>query len=123
MIRSKLVRRGVLLTVGATLFAVPATAAQAAPHASCTGLILNEATSNDTINYMYKGDSFRNQLFPGTTGNGSVDKPIERFVLSRRAKVDYYDLRTFRFLASHTNVEPGIYFKDACHLGFVYVYP
>jgi len=130
MIRFKmmrLVRRGALLAVGATLFAVPAAAAEAdsvlAAHPSCTGLILNEVTSNAQIGFYYKNDGFRNLLSPGNTWNGTVDRPIDRFQLSYPAKVDYYDLRSWRFLGSHTNVQPGIYAKDPCHLALVYVYP
>ncbi|GAB7045512.1 hypothetical protein [Catenuloplanes indicus] len=128
MIRS----RTALLGASLSLFAVLAAgsgasagtdAAVAAAHPSCTGLMLNAGPSNVGIGFFFATDanSRKRVLFGGNTMNGTVQDPINRFEIhsGQRADIDYYDLRTAAFLATHTNVGPGIYNKNVCHYASV----
>jgi hypothetical protein len=54
---------------------------------------------------------------------GNESSPITQFRIHQghTARVDYTDMRTGKFLATHHNVVAGLYNKNSCHIGVVTV--
>lgn len=124
MIRHRNVRRGVLLTLLASLCSVPVvvTGATAASAAACTGLLSNATPSVGIVGYQRKY-GYTATIIAGETTNQNAADPVDRFRIfpGGVATVVYYDLVTGAYLATHHNVIPGNYWKNICHWAIVTV--
>lgn len=120
MIHLKMVRRGLLRLLVATLFAALAVVV-GAPSASadprCTGQITVLRASDPGANI---GIVFANggtdSVDPGLSASGPERDPIVKFIVwpNQFAIADYFDLRSGQYLGTHT-VRPGVYDKNPCH--------
>jgi hypothetical protein len=124
MVHSTLARRGVVLTLLATLLSALAVVAgtTAASAAACTGKITNLASSHAGIAYYRNNVSYG--LLRTETRTGSVSNPINAFWIPSAARVEYYDLSrpNTPWLATHYPDNQGSYWVNPCHYAKVHVY-
>nr|WP_221377242.1 hypothetical protein [Actinoplanes polyasparticus] len=124
MIRHRNVRRGVLLTLLASLCSVPVvvTGATAASAAACTGRLTSSPNSVQIVGYQRKY-GYTATIVAGQTTNENANDPVDRFRIfpGGVATVEYWHLVSGRSLGTHYNVIAGNYWKDVCHRAFVTV--
>jgi hypothetical protein len=124
MIRHRNVRRGVLLTLLASLCSVPVvvTGATAASAAACTGRLTSSRNSVQIVGYQRKY-GHTGTIVAGQTTNENANDPVDRFRVfpGGVAIVDYWDLVSGAYLDTHRNVIAGNYWKNICHRAVVTV--